>query len=166
MSDSPAASLGRGHSDRRVRVLRERLVRAGQLPQDTDLDGPQATEFDAALGTVVRAFQQSRGLIVDGVVGPETERRLSEAQYTLGDRPLQWDRQEPMRGDDVERLQHNLSLLGLYYGHLNGAFEEKTHLAVLELQQSLGLERSGRVDHRTIEALARINKNITNSKAF
>ena len=166
MSDSPAASLGRGHSDRRVRVLRERLVRAGQLPQDTDLDGPQATEFDAALETAVRAFQQSRGLIVDGVVGPETERRLSEAQYTLGDRPLQWDRQEPMRGDDVERLQHNLSLLGLYYGHLNGAFEEKTHLAVLELQQSLGLERSGRVDHRTIEALARINKNITNSKAF
>lgn len=71
-----------------------------------------------------------------------------------------------MRGDDVERLQHNLSLLGLYYGHLNGAFEEKTHLAVLELQQSLGLERSGRVDHRTIEALAGINKNITNSKAF
>ena len=43
MSDSSAASLCRGHSDRRVRVLRERLVRAGQLPQDTDLDGPQAT---------------------------------------------------------------------------------------------------------------------------
>lgn len=166
MSDSSAASLSRGHSDRRVRVLRERLMRAGQLPQDTELNGPQATEFDAALETAVKAFQQSRGLIVDGTVGPETERSLSEAQYTLGDRPLQWDRQEPMRGDDVERLQHNLSLLGLYYGHLNGSFEEKTHLAVLELQQSLGLERTGRVDQRTIEALARINKNITNSKAF
>lgn len=166
MSDSSAAALSRGHSDRRVRVLRERLMRAGQLPQDTELNGPQATEFDAALETAVKAFQQSRGLIVDGTVGPETERSLSEAQYTLGDRPLQWDRHEPMRGDDVERLQHNLSLLGLYYGHLNGSFEEKTHLAVLELQQSLGLERTGRVDHRTIEALARINKNITNSKAF
>lgn len=166
MSDSSAVSLSRGHSDRRVRVLRERLMRAGQLPQDTDLDGPSAAEFDSDLETAVKAFQQSRGLIVDGMVGPETERRLSEAQYTLGDRPLQWDRQEPMRGDDVERLQHNLSLLGLYYGHLNGSFEEKTHLAVLELQQSLGLERTGRVDHRTIEALARINKNITNSKAF
>jgi hypothetical protein len=41
-----------------------------------------------------------------------------------------------MRGDDVERLQHNLSLLGLYYGHLNGAFEEKVraHCAVGGLQ--------------------------------
>lgn len=166
MSDSSPAPLGRDHSDRRVRGLRERLMRAGHLPQDADLGSPSASVFDAELETAVKAFQQSRGLIVDGLVGPETERRLSEAQYALGDRPLQWDRQEPMRGDDVEHLQHNLSLLGLYYGHLNGSFEERTHLAVLELQQSLGLERSGRVDHRTIEALARINKNITDAKAF
>ncbi|WP_144790454.1 N-acetylmuramoyl-L-alanine amidase [Kocuria palustris] len=166
MTDSTPAPLGRDDSDRRVRGLRERLMRAGQLPEGADLSRPEASDFDATLEHAVKSFQQSRGLIADGIVGPETERRLSEAQYTLGDRPLQWDRGEPMRGDDVEQLQQNLSLLGLYYGHLNGSFEERTHLAVLELQQNLGLERTGRVDHRTIEALARINKNITDSKAF
>lgn len=164
MPDSSHVPLRRSQADeRRVRGLRDRLQRAGALPDSAD---PEASEFDHELETAVRAFQQSRGLIVDGVVGPETERRLSEAQYTLGDRPLHWEPEAPLRGDDVEQLQQNLSLLGLYYGHLNGSFEESTHHAVVELQQSLGLERSGRVDHGTIEALARINKSITSSKAF
>lgn len=166
MTDSSPEPLSRDHSDPRVRGLRERLLRAGFLSHSNGPAAPDALTFDLDLENAVRAFQQSRGLIVDGVVGLETERRLSEAQYTLGDRPLSWNPEHPMRGDDVERLQHNLSLLGLYYGHLNGAFQENTHRAVLELQQSLGLERTGRVDLRTIEALARINKNITDSKAF
>lgn len=166
MTDSSPQPLSRDRSDPRIRGLRERLLRAGFLSPSSAPAAAQALEFDLELENAVRAFQQSRGLIVDGVVGPETERRLSEAQYTLGDRPLQWNPDQPLRGDDVERLQQNLSLLGLYYGHLNGAFQENTHLAVLELQQSLGLERTGRVDLRTIEALARINKNITDSKAF
>lgn len=166
MTDTSLQPLSRDRSDPRVRGLRERLLRAGFLSRGSASTGARAIDFDLDLENAVRAFQQSRGLIVDGVVGPETERRLSEAQYTLGDRPLHWNAHEPMRGDDVERLQHNLSLLGLYYGHLNGVFQERTHLAVLELQQNLGLERTGRVDLRTIEALARINKSITDSKAF
>ena len=36
----------------------------------------------------MRAFQQQRGLSVDGIVGPLTYRMLEEARWRLGDRLL------------------------------------------------------------------------------
>lgn len=167
MSEDITQPLVHGMNDRRVVGLRERLVRAGAASSHLDpRDVSTPAAFDDDVATAVRAFQQTHGLVIDGVVGPETERRLNEAQYALGDRNLQWDPNEPVRGDDVERLQENLSLLGLYYGHLTGSFDQKTHHAVVELQQSLGLDSSGVVNHQTIAALARVNKKISDSKAF
>jgi N-acetylmuramoyl-L-alanine amidase len=165
--DDTEPMLRRTMTSRRVTSLRERLLRAGVTvaylaPQDVN----NPSYFDDHVDAAVRAFQQERGLIVDGLVGPETERALNEAQYALGDRPLFLDGDQPLRGDDVTMLQHNLSRLGFYYGHLNGAFAKSTHYAVTELQQSLGLPATGVVDRETIAALARINKNITSSKAF
>lgn len=159
--------LRRTMTNRRVVSLRERLLRAGVTvaylaPQDVN----NPSYFDDHVDAAVRAFQQERGLIVDGLVGPETDRCLNEAQYALGDRPLYADEERALRGDDVTMLQHNLSRLGFYYGHLNGVFGSSTHHAVIELQQSLGLDATGVVDRETIAALARINKNITSSKAF
>src|ERR1700692_2253227 len=40
--------------------------------------------FDAELDQAVRAFQQHRGLLVDGIVGEATYRALKEASYRLG----------------------------------------------------------------------------------
>lgn len=167
MSEDITNPLQFGTRDRRVVGLRERLIRTGPAPHGLDpRDVDDPTAFDDVVQTTVRGFQQARGLVVDGVVGPETERRLNEAQYTLGDRRLHWDVNEPLRGEDVERLQDNLSQLGLYYGHLTGTFDEKTHHAVVELQHSLGLQATGAVDSQTIAALARVNKKISDSKAF
>ncbi|GGG46104.1 N-acetylmuramoyl-L-alanine amidase [Kocuria dechangensis] len=165
--DDTDPMLRRTMTSRRVVSLRERLLRAGSsvaylAPQDVN----DPSYFDDHVDAAVRAFQQERGLIVDGLVGPETDRALNEAQYALGDRPLYCDDEHPLRGDDVTMLQHNLSRLGFYYGHLNGVYTRNTHHAVLELQQSLGLPATGVVDRETIAALARINKNITSSKAF
>ncbi len=42
--------------------------------------------FDRELDGAVRAFQQQRGLLVDGIVGPATYRSLKEASYKLGAR--------------------------------------------------------------------------------
>jgi len=44
--------------------------------------------FDDELDQAVRAFQQHRGLLVDGVVGEATYRALKEASYRLGARTL------------------------------------------------------------------------------
>lgn len=167
MSEDITQPLRHGDTDRRVLGLRERLIRAGSAHVTVDprhVVHPSA--FDVDVEAAVLAFQQKHGLVVDGVVGPETERRLNEAQYVLGDRRLHWDPEEPLRGDDVRRLQSNLSLLGLYYAHLTGIFDEKTHHAVVELQQSLGVEPNGVVNTQTIAALARVNKKISDSKAF
>ncbi|GAB2610906.1 N-acetylmuramoyl-L-alanine amidase [Kocuria himachalensis] len=166
-NDDTEPMLRRTMTSRRVVSLRERLLRAGVTvaylaPQDVN----NPSYFDDHVDAAVRAFQQERGLIVDGLVGPETDRCLNEAQYALGDRPLYADDDRPLRGDDVNMLQHNLSRLGFYYGPLNGVFGSSTHHAVMELQQSLGLGTTGVVDRETIAALARINKNITSSKAF
>lgn len=161
------APLRHGVSDRRVLGLRERLLRAGA--QDTKLAPDTARDpsvFDGHVDQAVRGFQQHKGLIVDGVVGPDTEAALNDAQYSLGDRPLFLREEQPMHGDDVEELQTNLSLLGFYYGHLDGTFTRQTEYAVKELQSSLGTEVDGVVDRETLTGLARVSKKITTAKAF
>ncbi|MDO5366427.1 peptidoglycan-binding protein [Kocuria sp.] len=166
-SEPHAANLRLGVTDRRVVGLRERLIRASEGATGLSPDAVKdPSHFDETLDGALRIFQQNKGLIVDGVLGPETETALTQAQYTLGDRPLFYDAEHPLRGEDVELIQANLSRLGFYYGHLNGVFCRKTHYAVVELQQNLGLEADGVVDLETIAALARINKNITSSKAY
>lgn len=164
---TPGAILRHGMSDRRVVGLRERLLRAGNT--DTGITPENVADpalFDERVDRAVRWFQQHKGLIVDGLVGPETEAALNDAQYTLGDRPLYFNDAEPLHGDDVEELQNNLSLLGFYYGHLDGTFTQKTAYAVRELQRSLGVECDGVVDLETLTGLARVSKKITTSKAF
>ncbi|NKX56602.1 N-acetylmuramoyl-L-alanine amidase [Arthrobacter mobilis] len=169
-SNDPApASLRRTDSSRRVVALRERLLRAGvsmaYLAPD-QVNDPE--RFDDHVDAAVRTFQQSRGLMVDGVAGPETERALAEAQYKLGDRVLARPAAgaEPLRGDDVTELQRQLSYLGFYYGHIDGEFGERTHLAVRELQLNLGLEMTGVCDAVLIDAMARVNRTISSSQAF
>ena len=163
----PGAALRHGATDRRVTGLRERLVRAGVTDPGIAPDAvPDPSVFDRGVDHAVRAFQQHKGLIVDGVVGPETEAALNDAQYTLGDRPLSFDESQPMHGDDVEELQNNLSLLGFYYGHLDGTFNRQTEFAVRELQSSLGVRVDGEVALETLAGLARVSKKITSSKAF
>ena len=63
-----------------------------------EADTPGDT-FDADTDQAVRAFQQQRGLIVDGIVGPATYRALREASYQLGARVLAFRFSAPMVGE-------------------------------------------------------------------
>ena len=153
---------------RHVVSLREALLRAGismsYLAPDS-VNNP--TLFDDHVDAAVRSFQQSRGLIVDGVAGPDTLRALADAQYRFGDRTLAFSEGEPAaRGDDVAELQRHLSHLGFYYGHIDGEFSVRTRYAVAELQQNLGIPVSGVCDAATMQAMARVNRAITPSQAF
>lgn len=160
--------LQRSDNGRRVVTLRERLLRAGVTVAylaPADVNDPSV--FDDHVDAAVRAFQQSRGLLVDGMVGPETDRSLAEAQYRFGDRTLGYSLSEPpARGDDVAELQQQLSHLGFYYGHLDGEFGPRTRMAVTELQQNVGLVPDGICDNSVTVAMARISRSISPSSAF
>src|SRR3954449_13367837 len=67
-----------------VVAVRERLVASGDLPFGSD----RSDSFDAEVERAVRSFQQRRGLLVDGIVGPQTYRMLDGARWLLGDRIL------------------------------------------------------------------------------
>ncbi|MCC3281786.1 peptidoglycan-binding protein [Arthrobacter caoxuetaonis] len=160
--------LRRLDSSRRVVALREALLRAGismsYLAPDAVND---PTVFDDHVDAAVRAFQQSRGLIVDGVAGPDTQRALAEAQFRFGDRPLAYVEDQPaVRGDDVAELQRHLSHLGFYYGHIDGEFGVRTRYAVAELQENLGIPGTGVCDGDTVTAMSRVNRAISPSQAF
>ena len=75
--------LRRGASGPVVAEVRSRLARLGYLPATA-----AGSVFDSATDRAVRAFQQDRGINVDGIVGPGTFRRLEEARWRLGDRVL------------------------------------------------------------------------------
>ncbi|WP_336714667.1 N-acetylmuramoyl-L-alanine amidase [Arthrobacter sp. USHLN218] len=167
-SDAADRSLRRSDNSPRVVALRERLLRAGvsmaYLAPDQVND---AAIFDDHVDAAVRTFQQARGLMVDGIAGPETLRALSEAQFNLGDRQLAWfPGADVVRGDDVAELQRQLSYLGFYYGHIDGEFGERCYFAVRELQMNLGLEVTGVCDAPLIGAMARVSRTISPSQAF
>ena len=165
---SAGETLRRMDAGRHVVALREALLRAGismsYLAPDS-VNNPDL--FDDHVDAAVRSFQQSRGLIVDGVAGPDTLRALTEAQFRFGDRVLALvEGQQPIRGDDVAELQRHLSHLGFYYGHIDGEFNVRTRYAVAELQNNLGIPGTGVCDQDTIRSMARVNRAITPSQAF
>jgi N-acetylmuramoyl-L-alanine amidase len=100
----------------------------------------------------VRAFQQRRGLLVDGVVGPDTWSELVEAGWRLGDRSL-YLRQPPLRGDDVRTLQARLNALGLDAGREDGIFGRDTDRAVRAFQREYDVAEDGIFGPRSLAAL-------------
>src|SRR4051795_7891039 len=118
----------------------------GLLPEDAAMfegDRLESAEFDAATEHAVRHFQQIRGLSVDGRVGEETYRALSEARWSLGDRLLHHDPVRRMRGDDVTNLQDRLHELGYDAGPVDGVFGPETESGLRAFQRDYGLTSDG-----------------------
>ena len=74
----------RGDTGAAVAEIRDRLGRLGLLPPAEPHVDPASTCFDDDVDVAVRAFQQQRGLTVDGIVGPHTAEALQEAGQKLG----------------------------------------------------------------------------------
>lgn len=115
--------------------------------------GDPLEHFDQHLEAAVRAFQQRRGLVSDGVVGPQTARGLDAARWRLGDRILLFTPGHLMRGDDVSALQERLVVLGMLAGRVDGLFGVLTEAALRELQRGLGLEPDGLCGPATLRAM-------------
>ena len=133
--------LRTGDSGPAVAEVRSALREFGML---TPLAaGAPDDHYDSFVEGAVRAFQQQRGLITDGIVGPATYRALREARWTLGDRMLGLMISAPMAGDDVFALQERLLELGFDTGRPGGVFDAQTEKALRAFQREYGLIQDG-----------------------
>lgn len=145
----------KGSGGREVRDIQGRLVSAGFM--DGACEEVAAGVFDDETDRAVRAFQQDRGLIADGIVGPDTWRSLVEASRSLGSRFL-YLHEPPLRGDDVADLKRRLNALGFYSGKEDGIFDSGAAVAVEQFQRNSGLSADGIVGTGTVEALLRLSR--------
>ncbi|MGB0961553.1 MAG: peptidoglycan-binding protein, partial [Mycobacterium sp.] len=159
------SSLRRGDRGCAVAEVRAALSALGLIDNpDEDLTtGKQiaADMFDGELDHAVRAFQQHRGLLVDGIVGEATYRALREASYRLGARTLNHQFGAPMYGDDVATLQARLQDLGFYTNLVDGYFGLLTHNALMSYQREYGLYPDGICGPDTLRSLYFLGSRVT-----
>ena len=115
--------------------------------------------------TAVRAFQQVRGIISDGIVGPNTWAELVEASWRLGDRVL-YMRHPLMRGDDVATLQARLNALGYDAGRDDGIFGPDTARAVRAFQREYAVAEDGMYGPHSHVALVGLRVDRPGTAAF
>ena len=141
-----------------VADIRQRLHRLGFVDQP----GRHAATsvFDEALADGVRAFQQHRGIPVDGIVGPQTFRHIDEARWALGDRVLLFNPGHLMSGDDIFALQGRLVGLGFDCGRPDGVFGVSTDAAMREFQRNVGINADGTCGPETFMALDRLTRTV------
>ncbi|GGC64068.1 peptidoglycan-binding protein [Hoyosella rhizosphaerae] len=149
-----------GDSGPAVAEVRSRLISLGFLHDDDDIT-EASSEFDSALDTAIRGFQQQRGLLVDGIVGKATHRALQEAGYRLGARILAYHVTAPQYGDDVAALQTRLQDLGFYTDLIDGFFGPGTHTALSSYQRESGLNVDGICGPSTLRALEMLGARVT-----
>ena len=159
------SSLRRGDRGGPVTEIRAALSALGLIDSpDADLTTGRHVAldvFDEDLDQAVRAFQQQRGLLVDGIVGEATYRALKEASYRLGARTLAHQFGAPMYGDDVATLQARLQDLGFYTGLVDGHFGLQTHNGLMSYQREYGLYPDGICGPETLRSLYFLGSRVT-----
>ncbi|OFW67012.1 MAG: hypothetical protein A2Z12_07090 [Actinobacteria bacterium RBG_16_68_21] len=146
------ALIRSGDSGDAVQDIQARLESLG-FPVDPD----QLGQFGPGTESAVRAFQQSRRIACDGLVGRETWRTLVDAGYLLGDRLLFY-RMPMLHGEDVAELQRRLNAIGFDAGPVDGIFGADTLRAVLDFQQNRGTAEDGLVGPVVITELALMSR--------
>lgn len=154
--------MRRGDSGAAVAEVRARLAHLGL---SNDVTSAESDLFDDELDRAVRAFQQERGITVDGIVGPQTFRRLEEARWQLGDRLLSYVPGHPMTGDDVTELQRRLTQLGFAAGRQDGMFGPQTDAALREFQAGVGVGADGTCGPSTFRAFDRLVRTVSGGSA-
>ncbi len=135
-----------GSSGPSVKKLQSMLVAACFNPGKIDgIFGPLTR-------SAVLAFQKSKGLVQDGIVGRKTWTALGVNCNTppVNHCPILV---QGNAGPAVVNLQGHLKKYGLYIGKNDGIFGPLTRAAVLAFQKSKGLVQDGIVGMKTWTAL-------------
>ncbi|GAA0272396.1 N-acetylmuramoyl-L-alanine amidase [Cryptosporangium japonicum] len=144
--------------------VKSTLVTLGLIADTAASEPAEDVLFDAVCELALREFQQSRGLVVDGIVGPETWRSLVAARWRLGDRVLNRSVSEPMLGDDVRELQERLLEMGYDNGRADGVFGQRTETALRAFQREVGLAADGTVGPLTMRALRQLGRKVVGGR--
>ena len=135
-----------GHRSDQVADVQRRLRSLGFEVAD------ELGMFSTSTEGSVRSFQQQRGLLSDGIVGPDTWSALVEAGWRFGDRALYF-KNPPMRGDDVLALQARMNALEFDSGREDGIFGRDTDNAVRAFQHEYAIAEDGIFGTRSLRAL-------------
>ncbi|GGK93348.1 N-acetylmuramoyl-L-alanine amidase [Mangrovihabitans endophyticus] len=127
------------------------------------LESPEG-DFDEACETAVRAFQQSRGIGVGGVVDDETWQALDGARWKLGARTLFHSIPSLIVGEDVRTLQERLLEMGFDSGRADGMYGPRTARAVAQFQREVGLSPDGSCGPQTMNALRRLGRKVVGGR--
>lgn len=146
--------FGVGARGDHVRDVQRRLSACGFHP------GPVDGEYGPLTAAAVRCFQESRGLDVDAICGPETWNGLIEAGHRLGDRLL-YLHAPMLRGDDVAEVQRRLGALGFDAGRVDGILGPDTAEAIADFQRNAGLVPDGICGRETVRVLSRLSARLT-----
>lgn len=154
----------RGDSGPAVAEIRSKLAVLDLLPGEDQLSAATAAVFDDATDRAVRAFQQQRGISVDGIVGPTTYHALDEARWRLGDRILFYVPARLMAGDDVAALQQRLLDMGFDCGRVDGLFGVETEQSLREFQRNVGVVADGTCGPATFKALSQLSRTVVGGR--
>ncbi|MFI1992450.1 N-acetylmuramoyl-L-alanine amidase [Actinoplanes sp. NPDC020271] len=157
---------------RSILVGLELLVVAAPALSDEALPGAASSAvaqfdsavFDEGLEDAVRAFQQSRGLGVDGMVGDETWRALDGARWRLGSRTLFHSVPDALTGEDVRALQERMLEMGYDAGRPDSIYGARTARAVAQFQREVGLTPDGSCGPQTMKALRRLGRKVVGGR--
>lgn len=163
------SELRAGDSSARVAEARVTLARLGFLSGDNSTEVAEMKQqkftdadkyFDEELAELLKAFQQSRGIVPHGAIDELTLRELRQASYTLGARVLQYQPHNELIGDDVVQLQTNLQELGFYAHRVDGRFGPHTQESLMAYQLNAGLQDDGVCGPDTIRSLSLLGRRI------
>lgn len=135
MNSGPTLQNGSSGDD--VKRLQRILVMI-KLLDYTGIDGNFGAQTEAA----VKAFQQSNGLTVDGIVGTQTWQSLPADPDTP-------ELSNGATGSEVSAMQQVLQNAGLYPGPVDGDFGPNTETAVRAYQTQRGVGVDGVVGDQT-----------------
>ena len=130
----------------KVAAVQVALKRVGLY--NATVDGVRGPLTKAA----IISFQRSRGLSVDGVVGPQTRRAFGKrGRPAFGSRTMK----RGDRGWDVAAMQYILARRGYPPGAIDAVFGPMTDAALHNFQRAYGLSADGLAGPQTIAALRR-----------